>query len=388
MITRITTLTSALLVAASAVAQTSLPPNMEKNGYGGSGAGYSTILGSEPNQRIQIVNGDLVGTGVATWNSISFRRPSLVAVATTVQNAAHSWSNLSIQIGNANFKSASTTFSTNFATPPTGVFKGAANFPALGAASTANPSWGNFGGAGTMEFAFTAPYVTTGALGTCVDMQFSGGTFTAADYTMDGIPNANGDSATEAVAYWYGTPGGCYAPGRASNGYILPDPISYGPNYKDTNGSSAYAGQIGISFIGIELPSNALCVTLLQTGGWRGKAQASPFQMCQGLSIKLNDPWVPLFFTSDANGDVDTSANPILVKYDYAYVNTRLWTQAFYDVPTSQAASGIDGSMAISTWIPVQAPATEHRVFYANGANAGNATGTEQTDNLPIVLFK
>ena len=106
-----------------------------------------------------------------------------------------------------------------------------------------------------MTFAFSNPYINVTSLGTTVDLRFSGGgAFASPTYNMDGIKDASGNASNEAVSFWYGNAGTCFATGQAANGYVEPVAISYGKNYVDANNSKINADKTTIHFNGIALP--------------------------------------------------------------------------------------------------------------------------------------
>lgn len=158
--------TAALLLATPLVAQSTLPEGFETT----EGASQLSVLGAAANSRHQIVYTALKGGGAKTLNEMSFRRDGSQASSVAV---GRSWSNVRIQIAEADVATISTTFSSNFGTTPVTVFSGSVTWDDATASPGSAPMPWNTGGLG---FKFSTPFNYTGNGDLLIDVQFSGGT--------------------------------------------------------------------------------------------------------------------------------------------------------------------------------------------------------------------
>jgi hypothetical protein len=241
------------------------------------------------NGRWMILDGE-TGIAPSLLKEVSFRPDYREHAAGT--GLGRLWSNVSLDISEADARRPSRTFSSNPVTQPLRVFSGVVVWPdMLGVPATNPPAWG--GANGGLTFPFTTPWSYTATADICLDFGFTGGLIIGGGapawppvmsfpYFLDGV-FADGLSG---VLTSYGTRG-CRDTGAAAGGWAMVV-TGYG------------AGWQTIATVSHATAPNAPVVHALGLGG-RPTGAAFPGVACERLFV---DPTAPtLYFFQRTIGD-------------------------------------------------------------------------------------
>lgn len=268
--------------------------------------GYSFLLGRYADMRLQQFDAEVQAQGRSMIKAIGHRIDGNRSYSDST-GAGRSYKNVTLHVGECDFKNVGRTWSTNAIGTPALVFSSAVKWPALsGRPANAPAPWDK-----AYRFPFSSPYAYGASNALLLDFEFAGGALangaswsgnTSHSYYLDGVYLRTSAGSSNSVDLFNGGTSRIYC---ADSGNTSTNAYSgmygyvnmFGPIYATTN----YRNTARLYFTGFNLAANSPYVMAISTQLMANQVpMPAPFS-CYNLAIDLT-PAVFLAGTTNSNG--------------------------------------------------------------------------------------
>jgi len=302
------------------------------------------------------------------------------------------WTSVTLKAADCDIAKISETFSNNYTSTPTQVYRGAISWPTITGRPAKSPaSWG--GQKGEYRFPFATPWIYVGVRDICLDYDFSGGTLAnqapwasskMVSYYLDGYSNITHAQAKQTSHGRGSAQGGCIdsATTGAFGAYGYLDARSYGPTYQIPH----FRNQHEIYSRSYRTAPGKPVVHVVGLGG-TSLGTGFPGINCNRLHLDLSKPAVYFFRTADQTSSAYTYNSIGMFPYTEAAEGLPLWWQAAWD---DSSTGQLHLTRAVETFIPAVPKLVQRKVLFQTDPAKKNSTGFgpyDYSSHNPVVRY-
>jgi hypothetical protein len=288
--------------------------------------GYSSYsFGVFAKQRLQWADGE-IGSGLRILNGFGMRSTS------KIKSSGRTFSNLTIQLADTDYKTVTSTFSVNATSTPTSVFSGPFTLPDITGSFSGPSPWDS-----RLAISFKTPFLYTGTKDLLIDMDFVGGRLSNGQSWSTPIAAYSLDTTIDEYSRWgqlrlHGRAGGnsgCMDRGSSlqTGAGSTMETIAWGPASANPAVQTALTIETQCYWTG----PYALVTHVVSLYG-SSVGFPVPGVTCNKVHIDLSKPAFLLFHKTDKNGR-SWKVHPVGWKlpWNAAFTGLQLWYQAAWN---------------------------------------------------------